>query len=348
MKISTQTFGATKNGKEVSIFTLENENQTIVKITNYGAIITDIQTPDKKGDLDHIVLGFDKFEDYVSQEYIDGCPYFGAVCGRVANRIKEGTFSIDNTEYKLAINNGPNALHGGIIGFDKVVWDATTEEMEEAVSVKLNYLSVDGEEGYPGNMKVEVTYTLTKNNDLLVKYNATTDQKTIVNLTNHTYFNLNGANDTIKDHDVVMNAQAITPVTENLIPTGDYLDVTETPFDFTEKKSLGLQIDELPDGYDVNFVLNKEKDAEFAGTLSHQATGRSVSVFTTQPGMQIYTGYYIPEFTGHDNKKYGRYMGVALETQHFPDSVNQPNFPSVVLEPGQTFEELTRFHFETK
>ncbi|QZE14597.1 galactose mutarotase [Halosquirtibacter laminarini] len=347
MKISTQAFGKTNDGKEVSLYTLEN-GKMIVKITNYGAIITDVQTPDNEGNLDHIVLGFNDLKEYTSKEYIDGCPYFGAICGRYANRIKEGTFSIDEQEYKLAINNGPNALHGGIVGFDKIVWDATTEESLNNVAVKLTYLAKDMEEGYPGNMKVTVTYTLTDSNDLIVKYQASSDKKTVINLTNHTYFNLNGANSTIKDHDLVVNADAVTPVDENLIPTGDYLSVEESAFDFKQPKSLGLEIDSLADGYDINFVLNKENDPLFAGTLSHAETGRHVSVFTTQPGLQIYTGYYIPEFTGHDNKKYGKYMGVAMETQHFPDSPNQPNFPSVTLSPEEKFEEITRFHFETK
>ncbi|MCT4672164.1 MAG: galactose mutarotase [Prolixibacteraceae bacterium] len=346
MKIVSQPFGNTKENKEVLLFRLENDKNLIVKITNYGAIVTDIQMPNKEGLSDHIALGFDSLEKYTSQEYIDNCPYFGAIAGRYANRIKEGKFSIDGKEYQLAVNNGPNALHGGIVGLDKVVWNAEMEQEENEVSLILTYKAKDQEEGFPGNTDITVVYTLTNDNQLFIKYRATTDQKTIINLTNHTYFNLNGINHTIKDHDLVVNAPKVTPVDNNLIPTGEYASTEGTSYDFRTQKNLGEGIDSLEEGYDINFVLDKEKDPLYAGTLSHQESGRSVSVYTTQPGLQVYTGYYIPEFTGLDNKKYGRYMGVALETQHFPDSPNQPHFPSTILEPEKPFEEITCFQFE--
>jgi aldose 1-epimerase len=348
MKITRSLFGKTNEGNEVELFTLSNDNQVSVKITNYGAIITSIVTPDKNGKLANIACGFEKLENYLSPEYLGSYPYFGCICGRVCNRIADGKFSLDGKNYSLAVNNGPNHLHGGIIGFDRRLWSAESIDESERVGVVLSYLSPDLEEGYPGNATITCTYTLNNSNELAIEYTAETDQSTIVNLTNHTYFNLTGGNDQILNHELELPAKTYTESVGS-IPTGEIVTVKGTPFDFLTKKKLGKDIEPLPDGYDLNFVLdNEDGKLVFAGRLSEETSGRSIEVYTTQPGIQLYTGYWIPELTIDGLKKFGRYSGVALETQHYPDSINKPQFPTVILNPGQKLYEKTVYEFGTK
>ena len=347
MKIAKTPFGKTNEGFDIELFTLTNDNQVTVKITNYGAIITTIEYPDKAGQLTNIACGFNKLENYLSTEYLGSYPYFGCICGRVCNRIGKGKFSIEGKNYSLAINNGANHLHGGLVGYDRKVWSAEIIEESEKVGVKLSYLSPDMEEGYPGNLKVSCTYTLNNRNELGLEYAAETDQTTIVNLTNHTYFNLTGGKEQILNHDLELTAKTYTDLVD-MIPTGEIASVVGTPFNFLTKKKLGKDIGGLADGYDLNFVLdNAEGKLVYAGCLSEESSGRKVEVYTTQPGIQLYTGYWIPELTVDGQKKFGSFSGVALETQHYPDSVNKPQFPSVILAPGQKFYEKTVYKFGT-
>lgn len=348
MKITKSIFGKTNEGIEVDLFTLTNDNLVRIQITNYGAIITSIVTPDRNGKMANIACGFDKLEDYLSAEYLGSYPYFGAICGRCCNRIAEGKFTLGGKNYSLAVNNGPNHLHGGSIGYDRRLWTAEIVEDIEKVGVKLSYLSPDLEEGYPGNVKITCTYTLNNNNELIIEYTAETDQTTIVNLTNHTYFNLTGGKEQILNHELELNAKTYTESIGN-IPTGKILPVTGTPFDFRTKKKLGRDIAGLEDGFDLNFVLdNTAGELVNAGYLSEEISGRMVEVYTTQPGIQLYTGYWIPELIIDGQQKFGRFSGVALETQHYPDSIHNPEFPSVLLTPGQTFYEKTIYEFGTK
>lgn len=348
MKITKSIFGKTNEGIEVDLFTLTNDNLVRIQITNYGAIITSIVTPDRNGKMANIACGFDKLEDYLSVEYLGSYPYFGSICGRCCNRIAEGKFTLGGKNYSLAVNNGPNHLHGGLIGYDRRLWTAEIVEDIEKVGVKLSYLSPDLEEGYPGNVKITCTYTLNNNNELIIEYTAETDQTTIVNLTNHTYFNLTGGKDQILNHELELNAKTYTESIGN-IPTGKVLPVTGTPFDFLTKKKLGRDIAGLEDGFDLNFVLdNTTGKLVNAGYLSEEISGRMVEIYTTQPGIQLYTGYWIPELIIDGQQKFGRFSGVALETQHYPDSIHNPEFPSVLLTPGQTFYEKTIYEFGTK
>jgi aldose 1-epimerase len=345
MQVTKQNFGKTADGAVVDLFTLSNDNQVTVKITNYGAIITAIETPDKNGVIENIVCGFDKFEDYISDQYLGSYPYFGCVCGRVCNRIANGKFTLNGKEYSLAVNNGPNHLHGGLIGFDRRVWNAEPVSATDRVGVKLSYTSPDMEEGYPGKLDVVCTYTLNNKNELSLEYTAVADQTTILNLTNHTYFNLTSGKENILGHDLILTAQSITEAVD-MIPTGKIIPVAGTEFDFLTKKKLGKDIASLENGYDLNFVLdNKAGNLVYAGCLSEEKSGRSVEVYTTQPGMQLYTGYWIPQLTVDGQTKFGSYSGVALETQHYPDSVNHPEFPTVVLDPGEKFKQTTIYKF---
>lgn len=345
MKVIKSHFGKTNEGIDVDLFTLSNNHLVTVTITNYGAIITSIYTPDKNGELANIACGFDKLEDYLSPQYLGSYPYFGCVCGRCCNRIEKGKFPLNGKNYSLAVNNGPNHLHGGLLGYDRRLWNGEVIDEDVAVGVKLTLLSPNMEEGYPGNLKVTCTYTLNNNNELTIEYTAETDQTTIVNLTNHTYFNLTGGKETILNHELELSTKSYTESVDG-IPTGEIVPVEDTPYDFLIKKKLGKDIAQLPIGYDLNFVLdNEEGELVHAGTLSEETSGRMVDVYTTQPGLQLYTGYWIPELTIGDVKKFGSYSGVALETQHYPDSVNKPQFPPVTLEPGQVFYEKTSYIF---
>lgn len=345
MKITTTPFGTLKDGQTAQLFTLSNETLKI-KISNYGGIITAIDMPNKNGSIENVVCGFDKLETYQSEEYLRSCPYFGAIIGRFGNRIAKGHLEIEGKTYQLAINNGPNHLHGGFEGFDKKLFDAEVIDSEEEVGVILSYLSPDGEENYPGNLKITCIYTLNENNDLGIQYYAETDKTTIVNLTNHTYFNLTGHKENILNHELELNATKITRLIDQ-IPTGKILPVVGTAYDFTSPRK--IKAANLDKGYDDNFVFdNEDGDLILAGTLSEVKSGRSIEIYTTQPGMQVYSGYWIPEFTIDGKKKFGSYSGIALETQHYPDSVHHPNFPSVILKPGERYNQKTIYKFITE
>ena len=345
MITTTNAWGTGPDGKELKLFTFQNSHGTSVSVTNYGAIITSIRTIDASGVFSEIALGFDRAADYLSDNYIANCPYFGCIAGRYANRIAKGRFTLEGNTYTLAVNNGGNALHGGIRGFDKQVWDGQMIETPEGKGVELSYLSQHLEEGYPGNLKVTVKYVLSEKNELLISFKATTDQTTILNLTNHTYFNLSSCRENILGHRLLVNSSRQIE-SLNLIPTGNIQDITGSVFDFSREKTIGRDIDGLPDGYDTGFALGSEAGSlTFAARLSEETSGRKVEVFTDQPAVHVYTGYYIPEVKGHAGVSYGRYMGVALETQHYPDSPNHPHFPSTRLKPGETFESTTIFRF---
>ena len=326
------------DGKEVFLYTLRNANGTEVKITNYGGIVTSWVAPDKDGKSSSIVLGFDSLSGYLAKP-----PYFGALIGRYGNRIAKGKFTLDSVEYTLATNNDKNHLHGGNKGFDKVVWDAATTN-DSTASLMLSYTSKDGEEGYPGNLKVDVTYTLTDDDELKIEYNAVTDKPTVVNLTNHSYFNLTGdVSNSILDHTLMIAADHYTPVDSGLIPTGEIRPVKGTPFDFTSPFKIGARIDSVPGGYDHNFVLNKKDSSlKLIATLSDDKTGRKLEVSTMEPGVQFYSGNFLDgSIKTSAGKPINKHGGMCLETQHFPDSPNQPSFPSTTLRPGEKYHTVT-------
>lgn len=337
-KIVKQTWG-TADGKEVNLYTLTNANGVQVKITNYGGTVTSWITPDRTGNKSSVVLGFDSLSGYLAKP-----PYFGALIGRYGNRIGKGIFKIDTATYHLATNNGENHLHGGNKGFDKVVWDATPAD--STASLTLTYLSKDGEEGYPGNLKVTVVYTLTDADELLIDYSAETDKPTVVNLTNHSYFNLTGdVTNTILNHELQVNADKYTPVDKGLIPTGELKDVKGTPFDFLQPHKIGERIAAVDGGYDHNFVLTRKgTDLELVATLSDSVSGRRLEVFTTEPGLQFYSGNFLDgTIKTSAGKSITIHAALCLETQHFPDSPNKPNFPSTLLKPGEKYHTITKY-----
>ena len=340
-------FGKLPDGRELFLFIFSNKNGVEVKITNYGGIITSIVTPDKFGKLSDIVLGFNKLEDY-----LNGHPYFGAIIGRFGNRIKNGKFTLNGTEYKLALNDGNNHLHGGIFGFDKVLWNYEITEVNGLESLKLSYLSKEGEEGYPGNLNITVCYSLTDTNELNIEYYAVTDKDTVVNLTNHSYFNLSGS-DTILNHELKINADRFTPIDTTLIPTGELRLVNDTPLDFKTFKVIGQRIDDDYDqlkygnGYDHNFILNKNDNSlSLAAEVFDPIKGRTLEVSTTEPAIQFYSGNFLDgSLTGKEGKTYIRRGGLCLETQHYPDSPNKPDFPNVILKPGNEYKQTTIYKF---
>ncbi len=337
--ISRQDWGET-DGVKVSLYTLTNKNGVQVKISNYGGVVTSWTTPDKNGKMANILLGFDSLGGYLAKP-----PYFGALIGRYGNRIANGKFKIDAANYTLATNNGKNALHGGNKGFDKVVWDATVAS-DSTPSLTLSYLSKDGEEGYPGNLKVMVQYSLSDDNELSVEYNAETDKTTVINLTQHNYYNLTGDHsNTILDHTLMIDAGHYTPVDSTLIPTGEIKAVKGTPFDFTTTTKIGARIDSVPGGYDHNWVLNKKEESmQMVATLADEVSGRKMEVYTTEPGLQFYSGNFLDgTIKGSDGKPFNVHTGLCLETQHFPDSPNQPKFPSTLLKPGQKYHTVTKY-----
>ncbi len=345
MKIKATTFGQLKDGRDVSLFTLSNNNISI-KITNYGGIITAIDMPNKNGSLENVVCGFDKLETYISDEYLGSYPYFGALIGRCGNRIAKGHLEIEGQTYEMAINNGPNHLHGGAVGFDRKLFEAETIENEKEVGVKLTYLSPDGEENYPGNLKVTCIYTLNENNELGIQYYAETDKTTVVNLTNHSYFNLTAQKENILNHELELTATKMTEMVEQ-IPTGKIIPVVGTEFDFNTPKKLGAAGLEM--GYDDNFVFdNEDGELKYIGCLSETKSGRKIEVYTTQPGMQVYTGYWNPELIIDGKKRFGSFSGIALETQHYPDSVHHKNFPTTLLKQGEIYDEKTVYKFITE
>jgi len=331
-------------------YTLKNDNGMAVKITNYGATITSIVVPDRDGNFADVALGYNDVKGYINA--IDR-PYFGSVVGRYGNRIAKGKFSIDGVEYQLATNNGENHLHGGNMGFDKVVWDA------EAIDngVELTYLAKDGEEGYPGNLKVKVVYTLSDDNEIRIEYTAVTDKATVVNLTNHTYFNLAGeGSGTINGHELRINASRFTPVDAGLIPTGELRDVAGTPFDFRKAKTIGRDIEADDEqlkfglGFDHNWVLDRKGDGmELAATLYEPKSGRVLEVITDQPAVQFYGGNFLDgRLIGKSGKPYGHRCGLCLETQHSPDSPNHPEWPGTILRPGEQYRTTTIYRFSTR
>jgi len=345
MEISASKFGVLPDGSDAYLFTLINDNGITLKITSYGAIITSIIAPDRQGKYENIVCGFDKLEHYLDEKYLSSYPYFGSICGRVANRIAKGKFKLEGTEYQLAINNGPNHLHGGLVGFDRRNWKHELLKSEKKVGVLLSYTSPDGEENYPGTLEVTCLYSLNNDDELIIDYHANTDKTTIVNLTNHSYFNLTGGKDDIMGHELLLPATTYTEL-DDMIPTGKILSVADTPYDFRQFKAIGKDISKLETGYDLNYVLdNTSGRLMFAGSLRENKSGRQVEVYTTQPGIQLYTGYWIPELEIDGVKCFGKYSGVALETQHYPDSINHPSFPSVILRPGETYHEQTVYKF---
>jgi aldose 1-epimerase len=336
------------NNKDVQLFELTNDHNIQINITNYGGIITSIQTPDRHHKSKNIVLGFDNLKDYLSKQYLDAYPYFGALIGRVGNRINKGQFIVDGKTYSVAINNGPNHLHGGLIGFDKVVWEAEPFQTKESVGVELSYLSADGEEGYPGNLMVKVLYLLNNNNELSIEYYAVTDKATPINLTQHTYFNL-GAEATIENHFLQMDSGELTEKDAQDIPTGKLMSVQDTPFDFRNKKKIGQDFGQIEMGYDHNYSLNNDiGNLIKAGELTENISGRKLEVFTTEVGMQLYTGEHNPTLEINGKKKFGPYSGIALETQHYPNSVNQENFPNTVLRPNEEYSQKTIYKFSTE
>ena len=337
-KITRADWGET-DGKKVYLYTLTNQQGVAVKITNYGGIITSWTAPDKNGQMANIVLGFDSLSTYLA-----GHPYFGALIGRYGNRIAKGSFTIDGNIYNLVTNNGENHLHGGTKGFDKVVWDA--KEGDSTASLTLTYLSKDGEEGYPGNLHVTVVYTLTDDNELLIDYTATTDKKTVVNLTSHSYFNLSGdPAKNILDHTLQVNAAQYTPVDAGLIPTGELKDVKGTAFDFLTPHTIGERIANVEGGYDHNFVLTRQGTAlELVATLADPASGRRLEVYTTEPGLQFYSGNFLDgTLKAPGGKAIQQHAALCLETQHYPDSPNKPGFPSTQLKPGETYHTVTKY-----
>ena len=345
--ITSEAWGEA-DGEQVSLYTLSNANGMEVKITNYGGIITSVVVPDRDGNMESVALGFDNLDDY-----LEGHPYFGNITGRYANRIARGTFRIDDKNYHLPLNNGENSLHGGEKGFDKVVWAAEEVNGNGGVGVKLSRVSPDMEEGYPGNLTVDVTYTLTDNNEIRIDYHATTDKPTIVNLTNHTYWNLAGeGSGTIEHHMLTLKAGNYTPVDATLIPTGEIAPVAGTPMDFTTQHAIGERIRDdfeqlvIGHGYDHNYVLDRSSPDDnsliVAATVEEPESGRTLTISTTEPGIQFYSGNFLDATEiGASGKMYRQGDGFALETQHFPDSPNQPDFPSTLLEPGDEFNSTT-------
>lgn len=345
MTIQQENFGTLPDGKLVKRYTLTNKNGVVAKLSEYGAILTELWVPDRNGRFGNVVAGFDNLD-----QYLKGCPFFGATTGRYANRIAKGRFTLEGKEYTLATNNGPNALHGGLKGFDKQLWKSEPISSQSGQQgVRFNYLSKDGEEGYPGNLNVFVTYTLTDDDSLQIDYLATTDQTTIVNLTNHTYFNLAGSDD-ILNHELRVSADRYTPVNDQLIPTGELAPVTGTPFDFQQPTKIGARFHQLtnnPRGYDHNLVLKRSgSNLESIGLVSEPTSGRRMEILTTEPGMQLYTGNFLDgKLTGVGGVNYKQHSAFCLETQHFPDSPNQPHFPSTVLKPSDKFQSTTAYKF---
>jgi aldose 1-epimerase len=347
--IEKKYFGKLKNGVSVDIYKLTNINQMEVEIMSYGGTVVSIKVPDRNGKMNDIVLGYYQLEGYLTNS-----PYFGCIIGRYGNRIAYGKFTLDKHEYILAQNDGPNPnhLHGGLLGFDKVVWNA---EIIKGEALQFSYLSKDGDQGYPGNLKVNVTYSLTDDNGLKIEYLAETDKTTAINLTNHSYFNLCGSG-SILEHEIMINADYFTPVNDKLIPTGEIRLVKGTPMDFLKPMKIGARIDQADQqlqyagGYDHNWVLNKDKNKlTVVAKVFEPVSGRVLEVYTTEPGMQFYTGNFLNgTITGKNNIVYHKRHGFCLETQHYPDSPNQPDFPSTLLKPGEKYNSTTVYKFGVK
>jgi len=347
--VKRQSFGKA-DGQDVDLYTLTNAHGLEAKITNYGGIVVALKVPDRQGKLGDIVLGYDRLEDYLKST-----SYFGALIGRYGNRIAKGRFTLNGMGYKLATNNGENHLHGGVKGFDKVVWNAVSLLTKDGPALILTYLSRDGEEGYPGNLSVRVTYTLTNNDELKIEYLATTDKDTVVNLTHHSYFNLAGeGTGEILNHELTINAERYTPIDAGLIPTGELANVKGTPFDFTRATRIGERINQDNEqlkrglGYDHNFVLDgKMGQMRQVARVYEPTSGRILEVWTIEPGLQFYSGNFLNGAKGKGGKPYNQRSGFCLETQHFPDSPNEPAWPSTVLKKGHRYQTTTIYKFRT-
>lgn len=349
--IVRRTFGTLADGTKIDLYTLRNSRGAEARVTNFGATVVSLTAPDARGRMADVVLGYDDLQSYVEDTF-----YLGSIQGRYANRIAGGKFTLNETEYTLARNNNANHLHGGIRGFNKVVWTATTDNAANGARLRLTYLSRDGEEGYPGNLRVTVTYTLTEENSLRIDYLASTDRDTVLNLTNHSYFNLAGAgNGDILGHELKLNATRFTPTDDTSIPTGELRQVQGTPLDFTQRTRIGARIDATEEqmrfaaGYDHNHVISKQPAAlALAAEVHEPKSGRVMQVFTTEPGMQFYTGNFLKNVRGKAGKIYQRREGFCLEAQHFPDAPNKPNFPSATLRAGTTYTQTTVYKFLTE
>jgi aldose 1-epimerase len=342
--VERMDFGKTPDGTPVELYELTNGRIT-AKVMTYGGIVTELNVPDRQGNAADVVLGFETLDAYIARN-----PHFGALTGRVANRIAGASFTLDGKEYKLAANNGPNTLHGGKKGFDKVVWKAEDVSGPAGPAVKLTYVSPDGEEGFPGKLSVAVTYTVTQDDALKIDYSATTDKPTLVNLTNHSYFNLAGqTGGTILDHEMMIAADQYTAADDAYIPTGELKSVQGTPLDFTSPKALGARIAQIkgePGGYDHNYVIRPDKRSPaLAARVREPSSGRVMEVFTTEPGVQLYTGNFLDGSVMGKGVVYKKHTGFCLETQHFPDSPHHPEFPSIVLRPGATYKTTTIYKF---
>jgi aldose 1-epimerase len=346
--VKKDVFG-TQDGKEVYLLTLTNKSGNVIRLTNFGAKITWIEVPDKNGTKDNLTFGYDTFD-----ETINGDMSFGSVVGRYANRIANGRFSIDGVEYTTPKNNGPNTLHGGPKGWHSVVWDTEVMKDKKVPTVKFSYVSPDMEQGFPGTVKVEVVYTWTDNNEIIMDYTYSTDKKTVVNVTNHAYFNLHGAgNGDVLDHVLTLKASAFTPVDSVMIPTGEIRPITGTPFDFTTPHTIGERIGEnyeqliLGKGYDHNYILDNKEEVDV--TVYEPVSGRVLEVITDQPGMQLYTGNFLDGTKiGHGGKPFNFRAGMCLESGHYPDSPNHPDFPTTIINPGETFKSTTIYRFSIR
>lgn len=345
MGIQKEILGTDADGVEIEQYTLTNANGMRAKIMTLGATLTSVEVPDRDGKLQNVTLSLDRVEEYVA-----GHPCFGSICGRYANRIAKGKFTLEGQEYTLAVNNGPNHLHGGIRGFHKVVWTAGPASAENGVGVTFTYQSRDGEEGYPGNLTVKAIYRLTNDDELTMEYVAVTDKATPVNLTNHAYWNLSGGGSgDVLDHELLLNADRYLPVDETQIPLGELRSVRGTPMDFTTPREIGSRIGEVAGGYDHCYVVNRKagETPALAARLRDPKSGRVMEVYTTQPGVQLYTANGLKQKRS-DGTEYGPHAGVCLETQHFPDAPNQPQFPSTILRRDETFRELTVHKFRVE
>jgi aldose 1-epimerase len=349
-QISRQPFGQTKDGTPVDLYTLRNSKGAEARISNYGGLVISLKVPDRNGKLGDVTLGYDNLNGYLKET-----PYFGALIGRYGNRIAKGKFVLDGKEYELAVNNGSNALHGGLRGFDKVVWEPKILASAEGPALELKYLSKDGEEGYPGNLSVTAVYTLTEDNALKLEFTATTDKDTVVNLTHHSYFNLSGKGD-ILGHVVMIPADYFTPVDDTLIPTGKLEPVQGTPFDFRKPTAIGARINQENEqlkfggGYDHNWVINKPLGQYgLMARVTEPTTGRIMEVFSTEPGLQFYSGNFLDgTLTGKGGWVYQHRNGFCMEPQHYPDSPNKPQFPTVVLKPGQVYKNTIVYRFSAQ
>jgi len=343
MSIQKDKFGAMPDGTVVDQYTLDNGNGVKATLVTFGAMLTSVETPDRNGKWTNITLNLQTLDAYLA-----GHPFFGSIAGRYANRIAKGRFTLDGAEYQLAANNGPNHLHGGLKGFDKVVWKAEPIGGEGQVGVKFTYVSPNGEEGYPGTLTATVVYTLTADNQLRMEYTATTDKATPVNLTNHAYWNLAGAaSGGILQHQLMINADRYLPVDDTLIPEGPLAPVKGTPMDFTQPTAIGLRIAQVKGGYDHCYVLNKRKAGEMslAARVVEPRSGRTMEIYTTQPGIQLYSGNFLDGSLKSAGVVYEKHHGFCLETEHFPDSPNRPEYPSTILRPGETYHEVTVHKF---